>query len=147
MYCQRGNILNLNNKRMKKVIISAISTLCFMFLIGTNFSHAQELAGDEKGLTTEQKVQKQTKTWVKALTLDTDQEAKVSPILLERIKMRESIRNSDNKRQAMKDFKNLVENQNTQLKTILSAEQFAKYEQMRDDAVDKFKGRKKRGEQ
>jgi periplasmic protein CpxP/Spy len=60
--------------------------------------------------------------------------------------MRESIRNSDNKRQAMKDFKNLVESQNMQLKSILSPEQFAKYEQMRDDAVDKFKGRKKRGE-
>jgi periplasmic protein CpxP/Spy len=146
MYCQRGNILNLNNNKMKKVIISAISTLCFVFLIGTNFVQAQEFAGDDKGLTTEQKVQKQTKTWVKALTLDTDQESKISPILLERIKMRESIRNSDNKRQAMKDFKNLVENQNTQLKTILSPEQFAKYEQMRDDAVDKFKGRKKRGE-
>jgi periplasmic protein CpxP/Spy len=146
MYCQRGNILNLNNNKMKKVIISAISTLCFVFLIGTNFVQAQELAGDDKGLTTEQKVQRQTKTWVKALTLDTDQESKISPILLERIKMRESIRNSDNKRQAIKDFKNLVENQNTQLKTILSPEQFAKYEQMRDDAVDKFKGRKKRGE-
>ena len=56
-------------------------------------------------------------------------------------KKRATMRDASDKRAAMKDMRDLVMAQNDKMKTILSADQYTKYEEIKDEAKDRMKGR------
>jgi periplasmic protein CpxP/Spy len=57
---------------------------------------------------------------------------------------RDAVRDAPNKRAAMKDMRDMVMAQDEQMKKILSAEQYTKYEEMKENARDNMKDRKGR---
>ena len=132
---------------MNKKLILAFSI--FTAIITVNIDSAKAQDGDfqsvaQQGLTPEQKASNQIQRLTKALFLSNDQATQIKPMLLELIQKREAMRDASNKRIAMRELRDLVSAQDEKMKTILSADQYAKYEDIKDDAKEKMRGKKGR---
>ena len=132
---------------MNKKLILAFSI--FTAIITVNIDSAKAQDGDfqsvaQQGLTPEQKASNQVQRLTKALSLSNDQATQIKPMLLELIQKREAMRDASNKRIAMRELRDLVSAQDEKMKTILSADQYAKYEDIKDDAKEKMRGKKGR---
>lgn len=135
---------------MKKKLILALSIFVASFAVNIDSASAYSLSTKnvtQQDQTPEQKTAKQVQRLTKSLTLTNDQVAQIQPMLLELNQKRGSMRDAADKRVAMKEMRDLVSAQNDKMKTILTADQFAKYEDIKDDARERMKGKKgRRGE-
>ncbi len=132
---------------MNKKLILALSIFTASFTINIDSAKAQDAGVQnvaQQDLTPEQRAAKQVQRLTKALTLTNDQVAQIQPMLLELNQKRESIKNASDKRAALKEMRDLVSAQDEKMKTILNADQFTKYQDIKDDAKEKMRGRKGR---
>lgn len=133
---------------MNKKLILALSIFTASFTVNIDSAKAQDdmQSMAQKGRTPEQRAMNQVQRLTKALTLSTDQVNQIKPLLLELNQKRDAMREATDRRTAMKEMRDLVMAQNEKMKTILSAEQYTKYEEIKDNAKDKMKGRRNRTE-
>jgi periplasmic protein CpxP/Spy len=132
---------------MNKKLILALSIFTASFTINIDSAKAQDGGVQnvsQQDQTPEQRAAKQVQRLTKALTLTNDQVAQIQPMLLELNQKRDAMRNASDKRAAMKDMRDLVTAQDDKMKTILNADQYTKYQDIKDDAREKMKGKKGR---
>ncbi|UOQ96282.1 hypothetical protein MUN81_13595 [Hymenobacter sp. 5317J-9] len=100
--------------------------------------------------TPEQQAQRRTQYLAKELGLSADQQAKLQPILLaqrqEMMAMREKVQTGGRQRGMGQDLKAAQAKYTDQIKAVLTPEQFAKFDQMKDDARDKMRERRASGQ-
>ncbi|MEA5140861.1 hypothetical protein [Arcicella rigui] len=108
-------------------------------------SKPQKVSPDEKNPT--QRIDKQLERLQKELELSPEQVNQIKPLIEERVKKRESIREANDKlHDQMDDLRELSKAQDEKLKTILSPEQFAKYNSRKEELKDRFRHRNRRGD-
>lgn len=108
-------------------------------------SKPQKVSPDEKNPT--QRIDKQLERLQKELELSPEQVNQIKPLIEERVKKRESIREANDKlHDQMGDLRELSKAQDEKLKTILSPEQFAKYNSRKEELKDRFRHRNRRGD-
>ena len=132
---------------MNKKLILAVSIFTASFIVNIDSAKAQDgsmQSMNQKDQTPEQRATKQVQRWTKALSLSNDQAAQIQPMLLELNLKRDAMRNASDKRAAMREMRDLVTAQDEKMKTILSNDQYSKYEEVKDDAKEKMRGRKGR---
>jgi periplasmic protein CpxP/Spy len=134
---------------MNKKLILALSIFTASFTINIDAVKAQDAGVQsvaQQDQTPEQRAAKQIQRLTKALTLTNDQSAQIQPLLLELNQKRDAMRNASDKRAALKDMRDLVAAQDEKMKTILNADQYTKYQDIKDDAKEKMRGKKGRRE-
>ena len=132
---------------MNKKLILAFSIFTATLIVNVNSANAQDEAFQsvaQQGQSPEQKATNQVQRLTKSLSLSNEQVAQIKPMLLELNQKRESMRDAADKRVAMREMRDLVSAQNDKMKTILTADQFDKYEDIKDDAKERMKGKKGR---
>lgn len=131
---------------MNKKIVLALSFFVASFGLSIDTATAQDGRRDaaQQNQTPEQRADNQLQRWTKALSLTADQVTQIKPMLLDLNQKRAAMRDATDKRAAMKDMRDLVTAQDEKMKTILSADQYIKYEDIKDDMKDRMKGRKGR---
>lgn len=131
---------------MKKKLVVALSILMASFAVSTHSIQAQDGRRErpEQNLSAAQRADNQIQRMTKVLSLTSDQVNQIKPMLLELNQKREAMRDAPNKRMAMKEMKDLVTAQDEKMKSILSADQYTKYEDIKEDAKDRMKSRKGR---
>lgn len=108
-------------------------------------SKPQKVSPDEKNPA--QRIDKQLERLQKELELSPEQVNQIKPLIEERVKKRESIREANDKlHDQMDDLRELSKAQDEKLKTILSPEQFAKYNSRKEELKDRFRHRNRRGD-
>jgi periplasmic protein CpxP/Spy len=130
---------------MNKKLILALSIFAVSITVSVDSAKAQDEGFQnvaQQDQTPEQRAIKQVQRLTKALTLTNDQAVQIQPMLLELNQKRDAMRNASDKRAAMKDMRELVTAQDEKMKTILNADQYAKYEDIKDDAKEKMRGKK-----
>ena len=133
---------------MNKKLIVALSLFVASFVVSVETIQAQDNSNPQsrQDQTPDQKADNQLQRLTKALTLTADQSTQIRPMLLELNQKRAAMRDATDKRAAMKDMRNLVMAQDEKMKTILSADQYAKYQDIKDEAKDRVKGKRGRRE-
>jgi periplasmic protein CpxP/Spy len=135
---------------MNKKLILVLSIFTASFTINIDTAKAQDAGvqsvAQQQDQTPEQRAAKQVQRLTKALTLTNDQVAQIQPMLLELNQKRDAMRNASDKRAAMKDMRDLVTAQDDKMKTILNADQYTKYQDIKDEAKDRMRGKKGRRE-
>ena len=131
---------------MNKKLILALGFFVASFAISIDTVNAQDGRKDaaQQNQTPEQRTDNQIQRWTKALTLTTDQVTQIKPILIDLNQKRVAMRDAPDKRIAMKNYRDLVVAQDEKMKTILSADQYTKYEDIKDNAKEKMRGKKGR---
>jgi periplasmic protein CpxP/Spy len=132
---------------MNKKLILALSIFTTSLTINIDAVNAQDggfQSVAQQDQTPEQRAAKQIQRLTKALTLTNDQAAQIQPMLLELNQKRDAMRNASDKRAALKDMRDLVSAQDDKMKTILNADQYSKYQEIKDDAKEKMRGKKGR---
>ncbi len=132
---------------MNKKLILALSIFTATLTLKVNSVTAQDGGFQnvaQQDQTPEQKTTKQVQRLTKVLTLTNDQVAQIQPMLLELNQKRYAMRDAPDKRTAMKDMRDLVSTQDEKMKTILNADQYTKYQDIKEDAKDKMRGKKGR---
>jgi periplasmic protein CpxP/Spy len=140
-------IFTINQKTMNKKLVLALSIFTASFTINIDSANAQDASLQniaQQDQTPEQRATKQVQRLTKALTLTNDQVAQIQPMLLELNQKRDAMRNASDKRAAMKDMRDLVTAQDEKMKTILNADQYTKYQDIKDEAKDRMRGGKGR---
>lgn len=133
---------------MNKKLIVALTLFVASFAVSVETIQAQDNSNPQsrQDQTPDQKADNQLQRLTKALTLTADQSTQIRPMLLELNQKRAAMRDATDKRAAMKDMRNLVMAQDEKMKTILSADQYAKYQDIKDEAKDRVKGKRGRRE-
>ena len=128
---------------MNKKLILALGFWVASLTISIETVNAQDGRRDaaQQNQTPEQRADNQLQRWAKALTLTTDQVTQIKPLLVDLNQKRAAMRDASDKRAAMKDMRDLVMAQDEKMKKILSADQYAKYEELKDEAKERMKGR------
>ncbi len=131
---------------MNKKLILVFGFFVASFALNIESAMAQDGRREavQQNQTPEQRADSQIQRWTKVLSLTPDQVMQIKPMLLELNQKRATMRDTSDKRAAMKDMRDLVMAQDEKMKTILSADQFTKYEDIKDDMKEKMKGRKGR---
>jgi periplasmic protein CpxP/Spy len=142
-------IFTINQKTMNKKLVLVLSIFTITFIVNIDSANAQaegfqNVAQQEQ--TPEQRATKQVQRLTKALTLTNDQAAQIQPMLLELNQKRDAMRNASDKRAAMKDMRDLVTAQDEKMKTVLNSDQYTKYQDIKDEAKDRMRGKKGRRE-
>lgn len=131
---------------MNKKLILASYFFVASFALSIDTVKAQDGRRDaaQQNQTPEQRTDNQLQRWTKALTLTADQATQIKPMLLELNQKRAAMRDASDRRAAMKDMRDLVMAQDEKMKTVLSTDQYTKYEDIKDEVKDRVKGRKGR---
>jgi periplasmic protein CpxP/Spy len=117
---------------MKKIVLLMAMTVLATGAISAKAPVAAVQQGQGQGQATpEERAERQLKMLTETLTLTADQSTKLKPILLARLTeqsaLREKMQGGD--REAMMgEFRKLNDKYNPQIKAVLTAEQYAKYE-------------------
>lgn len=130
---------------MNKKLILALSIFSASFVVNINSAKAQDASvqsAAKQDQTPEQRTTKQVQRYTKSLNLSNDQVAQIQPILLELNQKRVGMRDAADKRAAMKDMRDIVMAQDEKMKAILNADQYTKYQDIKDDAKERMKGKK-----
>lgn len=141
---------------MKKTLV--VLAACLL-TAGATFAQSSDMApagpgnrmGQSRGsnLTPEQRADMQTQRLTKELSLSADQSTQVRAIALaenqEMQTMRGKFATADSRQGAMQEMKALREKYDAQIKAVLTADQATKFNQMRDDQMDKRKDKVKDG--
>jgi Spy/CpxP family protein refolding chaperone len=114
---------------MKKIVLLMAMTVFATGAISAKSPSAPIQQGQGQG-TPEERVERQTKMMTETLALTADQTTKLKPILLARATEQSALREKmQGDREAMMgEFRKLNEKYNPQIKAILTAEQYTKYE-------------------
>ena len=131
---------------MNKKLIVALSLFVASFAVSVETVKAQDNPQSRQDQTSDQKADNQLKKLTKSLTLTADQSTQIRPMLLELNQKRVAMRDAADKRSAMKDMRDLVMTQDEKMKTILSTDQYTKYQDIKDEAKDRMKGKRGRRE-
>lgn len=134
---------------MNKKLILALTVFTSVCTININSATAQDAVNQsvaQQNQTPEQRATNQVQRLTKTLTLSNDQVVQIKPLLLELNQKRDAMREAPDKRVAMKDMRDLVSVQDDKMKTILNADQYTKYQDIKDEAKDRMRGRKGRRE-
>lgn len=134
---------------MNKKLILAFTVFTSVCTININSVKAQDAdvqSVAQQGQTAEQRASNQVQRLTKALTLSNDQVVQIKPLLLELNQRRDAMREAPDKRVAMKDMRDLVSVQDYKMKTILNADQYTKYQDIKDEARDRMRRTKGRRE-
>ncbi|TAH24799.1 MAG: hypothetical protein EAZ07_08775 [Cytophagales bacterium] len=117
---------------MKKIL------LLIAFVLGISASYAQS-NGKMKGLSDSEKADKAIKHLTKVMTLSPDQAVKVKEAVTKRISEISALRasNTTDKKALRASIMKVRENWDTELKSIVSPEQFEKYTLMKNQAKQK----------
>ena len=130
---------------MNKRLILVLSIFTASLTVNVDSAIAQDTEFQniaQQDLTAEQKATKQVQRLTKALSLTTDQANQIKLLLLELNQKREGMRDASDKRAAMKEMRDLVSAQDDKMKTILSEDQFSKYEDIKNESKDRMRGKK-----
>lgn len=107
-----------------------LGLLLMLVILGTTFSMAQNRGG--QNMDPEERAKTQTAELKKVLDLNKDQEKKVYDLNLkagkDMVKMREEMQGSSDRDAMREKFGKMREEQNKEMKKILSEDQFKKYE-------------------
>ena len=135
---------------MKKKITSAMCLFIITCMISIQNLSAQSTDSQKvnpNDKNPSQRIDKQLERFQKSLELSPEQVNQIKPLLEERFKKRESIRETNDKlHDQIDDMRTLSKAQEEKLKTILTPEQFAKYNSRKDEMKDRFKHRNRRGD-
>ncbi len=134
---------------MTKKLILAFTVFTSVCTININSVKAQDAdvqSVAQQGQTAEQRATNQVQRLTKALTLSNDQVVQIKPLLLELNQRRDAMREAPDKRVAMKDMRDLISVQDDKMKTILNADQYTKYQDIKDEARDRMRRTKGRRE-
>jgi hypothetical protein len=128
---------------MNKKLILASCFFVASFALSIDTVKAQDGRRDaaQQSQTPEQRADNQLQRWTQALTLTPEQVNQIKPMLVNLNQKRAAIRDASDKRAAMKDMRDLVTAQDEKMKSILSTDQYTKYESIKDEAKDRMKGR------
>jgi Spy/CpxP family protein refolding chaperone len=130
---------------MNKKLIVALGFFVASFAVSIDTATAQNGRRDaQQNQTPEQRTDNQLQRMTKALSLSADQATQVKPILMELNQKRDAMRDASDKRAAMKEMRDFVMGQDEKMKKVLSAEQYTKYEDMKENARDNMKGKRGR---
>ncbi|PIQ20628.1 MAG: hypothetical protein COW65_13990 [Cytophagales bacterium CG18_big_fil_WC_8_21_14_2_50_42_9] len=116
---------------MKKIILLLALSVLGTGAIAANSAVNFVQTGQGTPGTPEERAERQLQAMTKQLSLSTDQSAKLKPILLQRVTEQQALRGKmqGNDRQArMTEMKTMREKYDAQFKTILTPEQYTKYE-------------------
>jgi protein CpxP len=135
---------------MKKIILAAMLTLfCQVGFCQTPNKQGKTHQTNRKVRTPEEKADMQVKRMTQDLALNSDQAAKVKVIVLDRIKKSEAVKQkyfSDAERKAMQqEMKTLRDQKENELKAVLTPEQYAKRQQLKEEHRNKKMEYKKNG--
>lgn len=135
---------------MKKKIISAMCLFIITCMISiqnlsAQSTDSQKVKPNDKNPS--ERIDKQLERIQKSLELSPEQVNQIKPLLEERFKKRESIRETNDKlHDQIDDMRTLSKAQEEKLKTILTPDQFAKYNSRKDEMKDRFRHRNRRGD-
>lgn len=118
---------------MKKMVLCMALTVLATGAISAKAPMAFVEQGPGQGQASpEERAERQTQMLTEQLSLTADQTAKVKPIILARINeqstLRQKMQESGDRQAMMGEFRKLNEKYNAQLKAVLTAEQYTKYE-------------------
>jgi periplasmic protein CpxP/Spy len=127
---------------MKKIILSAmLAMFCQVAFCQTPNNQDKTHQAKRKERTPEEKADIQVKRMTQDLALNSDQAAKVKVILLDRIKKSEAVKEkyfSAAERKAMQqEMKALRDQKENELKAVLTPEQYAKRQQLKEERKKK----------
>jgi periplasmic protein CpxP/Spy len=115
---------------MKKIVLMMAMTVLATGAISAKAPVAYFQQGQGQG-TPEERAERQTKMMTEQLALTADQTTKLKPIILARLAeqsaLREKMQGGD-REAMMAEFRKLNEKYNPQIKAVLTAEQYTKYE-------------------
>ncbi|MBD2722538.1 hypothetical protein [Hymenobacter armeniacus] len=131
---------------MKRILV-----LLALSLAAAGAASAQAPAGTAAAQASpEQQAQRRTQYLAKELGLSADQQAKLQPILLaqrqDMLAMREKVQTGGRQRGMGQELKAAQAKYTEQIKAVLTPEQFAKFDQMKDEARDKMRERRASGQ-
>jgi len=116
---------------MKTIRILSLTLVMSIFYTGISFAHQQDQKGQKGKATSEERASRRIETMKKSLGLIPDQVTKLEAIQAKFAKDREQARTTaKNHRQ---DMKAKMEAYNTQVKSILTPEQYQKYQDQRKE--------------
>jgi periplasmic protein CpxP/Spy len=123
---------------MKEIILSAmLAMFCQVAFCQTPNNQDKTYQAKRKERTPEEKADMQVKRMTQDLALNSDQAAKVKIIVLDRIQKSEAVKQkyfSDAERKAMQqEMKTLRDQKENELKAVLTPEQYAKHQQLREE--------------
>ena len=134
---------------MNKKLVLAFSVFISVFTLNIDSAIAQDdnfQSMAQQGQTAEQRATNQVQRLTKVLVLSNDQVNQIKPLFLELNQKRDAMRDATDKRTAMKEMRDLVTAQDDKMKKILNADQYTKYQDIKDEAKDRMKGKKGRRE-
>lgn len=123
---------------MRTLKILGMITLVF-------FSYLSEAQIGEKSIKTpEERAKNQTKAITKVCSLSDEQQIKVEQLILNSIIKLDEIRSAKptQRGEKMKDLQAIKEKQNTEIKQILTPEQFVKYQELVEKQKEKLQDRR-----
>ncbi|ALD21412.1 hypothetical protein [Hymenobacter sp. DG25A] len=116
---------------------------------GPGTHHGRGMGMGHEKMTPAQRAEKMSQHLTQQLSLSADQTSKVQAILLAQGQEIDAIHTkyaaSTDRKAAMPEMKATREKYEAQLKGVLTAEQYAKYDKMRDEKMQKHKSRMKDG--
>lgn len=115
---------------MKKIMLMMAMTVLATGAISAKAPAAYVQQGQGQ-LTAEERAARQIKMMTGQLSLTADQATKLQPIILARTTEQTALREklqAGNREAAMAEYKKLNDKYNTQIKAVLTAEQYTKYE-------------------
>jgi protein CpxP len=126
---------------MKKIILSAtLAVFCQLAFFQTVFSQTT-VNNKAKERTPEQRADMHVKKMTQDLSLTSDQVPKVKALMLDKIQKMDAIKakysNSTDKKAMHQEMKAMHDQKETELKAILTPEQYTKHVQMREQEKQK----------
>lgn len=125
---------------MKKLIM--MLALC-IGVQAVSLAQPQDRKGSHRSMTPEQRAEKQTAHMQQALQLTDAQKKAVYELNLQSAKEMQAKR-KDHKAAGKEQFKEMHQQKEERLKSILSADQFAKYQSMKAERMNKMKQKRDR---
>ena len=113
---------------MKTIKILSLTLIMSIFYTGMSFAHQQDQRGQRGKTTSEERASKRIERMKESLNLTPDQVTKLQAIQTQSAKDREQAR-KDNRQ----DMKSKMEAYDVQVKSILTPEQYQKYQDQRKD--------------
>jgi protein CpxP len=135
---------------MKKIILSAmLAIFCQVAFCQTSYSQNRTHHAQGKNRTPEERASMRVKKMTQDLALTSDQATKVKAIILDRMQKFDAIRakyaTATDKKPMHQEMKALNDQKESELKAVLTPEQYAKHVQIREAQKQKRKQNKQKG--
>jgi protein CpxP len=123
---------------LKKLNLSLVVMLIFGLFAVNSYAQTSDRTKTKK--TPEQKAEKMAKKMQEKLSLSDDQYRQVYDLALSTVNQRASLKSNGSDKETRKaEMKSLLEKQQLQLKTILSSDQWTKWETLKSEMKNKHK--------